>query len=824
MSTSQTIWKIASLHTFIVPSVSASVPDLTKTRHWPNLSLSVFCVAEGGTELLFLRWYESSEHQLKDELALYTQKVSFFKGQFEIAAVDSPKEAVVCFRALPGAEHCAIYARIDDEAQRDEAKSIMSRKSRAKADGDSKLLASQVPVIQPVPEMYEDIPDELLARQMQLKNALVEVRQVVPEVSQEVAAALGSSFSRVCIIGDQSAGKSTLLEYIVGCECAFKMGGTGTRRPLVYHVVRDDSLQRLSFQVEKSKVFSSSELINRLGELQGNAFIADPIEVYVKGPRLFTITLVDLPGYIGEENPMEREAVIRINRKYIELPDTLIVGVREALDWKTGESTVKREVALVDKNFSRTVVVTTRMMTRLHERADLTEYLKGREGGQEYYPGAIKFFVDVSLVNKAPTNDVPQLVPEELGNDPGPVIQRATEALQKRVEQRASGISSKGLVGIRELAMYVRHCVVGSRKSAEAWVRKAERELKSVVDAELEILNHQCVPVPRRKGVVLAVVEEVLKSLEELFKGIGPVPGGLTSEQEHQETKKFLDSREQRGAWEGDPANWPLGVVQFPGKYDQLIGGPAFQRFLTEEIQAVLIYRMRTSCHYASEAEVRRFAGIVEGQRSASDAEVARRAAYGRLRNLFVPMVTYGMHRAAVILACIPLGHAVVHVSDVLPRGGIEDGNGFLVRPPLANRLAQQMEAFFSDSGARFIIDTVFHDGNIVQQYEFHDKFSEAGNMTNDVFEESLPSSLLDFTNKLIDKWQTNMTERYLHFIEVAVKHCVLARFSMFVRKRAIAEFDYTENVDVYFSALDKSVEVRRKKLEALQVLLPSGM
>jgi dynamin 1-like protein len=89
-------------------------------------------------------------------------------------------------------------------------------------------------------------------------------------------------------VGSQSAGKSSVLENIVGRDFLPRGSGIVTRRPLILqliNIIEDESGPDPYNENETSRVAGTNKGINR-----------QPINLKIYSPHVLNLTLVDLPG------------------------------------------------------------------------------------------------------------------------------------------------------------------------------------------------------------------------------------------------------------------------------------------------------------------------------------------------------------------------------------------------------------------------------------------------------------------------------------------------------------------------------------------------
>ncbi|CAF1027258.1 unnamed protein product [Adineta steineri] len=181
----------------------------------------------------------------------------------------------------------------------------------------------------------------------------------------------GVNFPNVVVVGDQSSGKSTLLESLSLVELP-KGSGIVTRCPLVLRLRK--SIQRKVYRLhdDNKKQFLDETKLNILKYIEeetkilaGNNknVVENLIELLVEDPNLRDLTVVDLPGIarnpIGDQPKNIHEQTTKLIRNFIKKEGTVILCVFPAnVDIATVESfTLAREY---DPTGIRTIGVITK--------------------------------------------------------------------------------------------------------------------------------------------------------------------------------------------------------------------------------------------------------------------------------------------------------------------------------------------------------------------------------------------------------------------------------------------------------------------------------
>lgn len=207
---------------------------------------------------------------------------------------------------------------------------------------------------------------------------------------QGIFAGLGEDlvlqFPRLAVVGDQSAGKSSVLEKFVGRD--FLPCGTGivTRRPLILQLIQSEQ-EYAEFGHLRGNIFTDFDEIRREIEQETNRKLGNtkmispvPIRLRIHSPHVLDLTLVDLPGMTRvqiRDQPNNIEHQIRsLILSYIEHENCIILAVLPAnQDLATSEALkLAREV---DPDGSRTIGVLTKLDI-MDQGTDAREILENR--------------------------------------------------------------------------------------------------------------------------------------------------------------------------------------------------------------------------------------------------------------------------------------------------------------------------------------------------------------------------------------------------------------------------------------------------------------
>ncbi|XP_034230586.1 dynamin-1-like protein isoform X2 [Thrips palmi] len=198
----------------------------------------------------------------------------------------------------------------------------------------------------------------------------------------------------IAVVGFQSAGKSSVLETLVGRSCLPRGSGLVTRCPLIiqlHHVPSSKNVydheewrnEWVKFSHAPNSTFYDDEEIQKEIEAETDRLagknqniISTPITMKVYSPNVVNLTLVDLPGLtkvaVGDQPENIEEQVEELIMDYITPSSTIILAVVAAnTDMATSEclKLAKR----VDPTGERTIAVVTKidLMDRGTNAADI---------------------------------------------------------------------------------------------------------------------------------------------------------------------------------------------------------------------------------------------------------------------------------------------------------------------------------------------------------------------------------------------------------------------------------------------------------------------
>ncbi|KAL8438775.1 hypothetical protein Efla_004618 [Eimeria flavescens] len=192
-------------------------------------------------------------------------------------------------------------------------------------------------------------------------------------------AGLEAEIPRLVVFGQQSMGKTTLLDYIMGGPIGYSSTDTGTRQPVVI-LLRPSESGSVDCKVggEAISIKALQQRMRDIMSAQGDTISSKELEVEIAIPHGVHAVFVDLPG-IKDDSKAGAELTRSVVRSYVQSnPNDLYILVKKASDdpanwpWSLREFILSPGPKGLGLTPSQTVVVGTRAKEFLqNEKSDV---------------------------------------------------------------------------------------------------------------------------------------------------------------------------------------------------------------------------------------------------------------------------------------------------------------------------------------------------------------------------------------------------------------------------------------------------------------------
>jgi len=471
----------------------------------------------------------------------------------------------------------------------------------------------------------------------------------------------------ILVVGHQTDGKSALVEALMGFQFNHVGGGTKTRRPITLHMKYNsaciephcflimEGAVETEVTLEELQEYIESE--NRRLEAEHDKFWAKEIVVRIEYKYCPNLTIIDTPGLIsaapGRRNASQQQAQKQVEalvRSKMEQREYIVLCLEDTADW--GNATTRKFVMQVDPNLERTVIVSTKLDTRIPQfarGADVELFLHPPArllestilGGSPFYTSVPSGRVGISKDAVFRSNDhFREAVASREASD--------VAQLEKKVGRKLDAGSERSRVGVSQLRRFLEQLLQQKYfENVPSIVPLLEREHRGAAQkldntvAELSNLQED-----RLKKRGRHFREKFIAKIHTLVQGsisASPERFGETLADEHIRGGAFLDV-------DGQPLPHYANLAN---KHMRLYGGAQYHRAMAEFRHVV----GQMQCSEISREEIVNSCGVDDVHDGVNYTRTACVIAISKAKEVFEPyLYQLGFRMAHIARRMLPIG------------------------------------------------------------------------------------------------------------------------------------------------------------------------
>ncbi|KAK9918350.1 hypothetical protein WJX75_003404 [Coccomyxa subellipsoidea] len=451
----------------------------------------------------------------------------------------------------------------------------------------------------------------------------------------------------ILVVGHQTDGKSALVEALMGFQFNHVGGGTKTRRPITLHMkynsgcvqptcylmLEDVGEQEVSLEELQEYIENENQRLER--EQQ---FWSKEIVVKIEYKYCPNLTIIDTPGLIsaapGRRNSSLQQSAKQVEnmvRLKMEQKEYIILCLEDSNDWSNATS--RRMVMQVDPHLSRTVVVSTKLDTRLPQFArghDVELFL--RPPGRLLEPGMLggcPFFTSVPSGRVGNAKDAIFRSNEHFREAVGERENLDVQELEHRLDRRLEG-AERARIGVTQLRRFLEQLLqrryLENVPSIVPLLEKEYRIAAKRLEDTQEELNDLHPEKLKEKG--RSFRESFLAKLGLLLRGTVAAPPERFGE-------TLSDEHIRGGAFVG-PDSKTLPVPEgLPNAHMRLFGGAQYHRAMAEFRASI----GELTCPDISREEIVNACGIDDFHDGVNYTRTACVIAVSKARDMFEPFL-----------------------------------------------------------------------------------------------------------------------------------------------------------------------------------------